>query len=126
MIGPIEIGPYTVGEIPAPIVVTFRNSDGTAMDLSNVAWTARWVYRRHKAGTQGNFTTNDPTLVNNAAAVDHGVGATKGQVTYVWVAADFTNDGDFEGEMWIGNLVNRFASERFTWTTRQAISVPAI
>jgi hypothetical protein len=126
MNGPIAIGPYTVGEVPAPIVVTFRNADGTAMDLSNVAWVARWIYRRHKTGTDGDFNINDPAAITQNATVDHGVGATKGQCTYVWVAADFLTEGDYEGELWIGNSANRFASERFTWTTRPAILVPLI
>lgn len=126
MSGPIAIGPYTVGEIPTPITVTFKNADGTAMDLSNVAWVARWVARRHKGGTSGDFTATDPSSTIANATVDHGTGATKGQVTYVWVGADFITDGDYEGEMWIGNGTNRYASERFRWTTRLAISVPSI
>jgi hypothetical protein len=126
MAGPIPIGPYTVGEIPAPIVVTFRDSLSAALDLSNGAWVGRWIYRQHAPGASGDFQLLEPAAITQLASVDHGTGATKGQVTYIWVAADLSIAGNFEGEMWIGNGINRYASERFTWTVRPAISVPSI
>jgi hypothetical protein len=122
----IPIGPYTVGEIPAPIVVTFKDSTGAALDLSAAGWVGRWIYREHKAGTSGEFSATDPAAVTQTANVDHGGGLTKGQVTYPWVVGDFAAGGDYEGEMWIGNGTNRFASGRFAWTTQPAIAVPAI
>jgi hypothetical protein len=122
----IPIGPYTAGEIPPPIVVTFKDSSGAALDLSAAQWVGKWVSRRHKPGASGEFASDDPAAVTVDAAVNHGTGATKGQVTYTWVAADFATDGNYEGQMWVGNGTNRYASERFTWSTRSAIAVPNI
>lgn len=121
----ITIGPYRKGEIPPPIVVTYKDYLGNALDLSVGTWVARWIYRQHTLSGWPDFTTADPAVVTQTATVLN-QSTNKGQVQYTWVAADFTIAGFFEGEMWVGNGTNRYASVRYLWQTYDAISVPSI
>jgi len=108
----ITLGPYTAGEIPPPIVVTFKDSSGTAIDFSAAGpWAARFVYRSYG----GAFITRTCTAPS----------ASNGAVTYTWVASDMVTAGDYEGEMWVGNGTNRYDSEPLAWQVRPAVAVPA-
>lgn len=95
----LTIGPYTAGEIPEPLVVTFTDADGTAIDLTG--YTARWVYEPRG----GTAVTNNATITTPAA----------GQATYTWVAADLATSGFYNGQMWVGNNTNRYASVIFQY-----------
>jgi hypothetical protein len=121
--GAVTIGPYRSGEIPAPLVVTFRDSANLAIDLT--AYTAKWITQRHAVTGWPDFTAADPAAVTSSATVLN-QSTNKGQVQYTWVAADFTTPGYYEGEMWAGNGANRFASIRFMWIVNAAIAVPSI
>jgi len=106
------LGPYTAGEIPPPLEVDFKKSDGAVIDFSqNGPWTAKFVYRSYG----GAFVTRSAVIV---------AGAT-GAVTYAWIAADFVTPGDFEAEMWVGNGTNRYDSIPFQYTVLPAVAVPA-
>jgi hypothetical protein len=108
----IVIGPFTAGEIPPPLVVTFKDSAGNPIDFSaNGPWVGKFVYRSY-GGAFVTRTTTVPTL-------------NTGAVTYPWVAADMVTPGDFEGECWVGNGTNRYDSEPLSWQTRPAVAVPA-
>lgn len=119
----VTIGPYRQGEIPAPIVVTFKDSSGAAIDLTG--YSAKWIYQRHTMSGWPDFTASDPAVVTQTATVLNQT-TNKGQVSYTFVAADFTTAGYYEGEMWVGNGANRFASIHYIWQTFTAISVPSI
>lgn len=123
-VGALLIGPYRAGEIPPPLVVTFKDSSGLPIDLS-LGYVGRWIYQRHLAAGWPDFTTADPAQVTNIAAVLNQT-TNKGQVSYIWVAADFATAGYYEGEAWVGNGTNRFASIRYMWQTVGAIAIPAI
>ncbi len=117
------IGPYRAGEIPPPIVVTFRDSSNNPIDLTG--YQARWVYQLHAGRGWADFTSSDAAPIVVSATVLNQT-TNKGQVQYAWAAPDFGAPGYFEGEMWAGNGTNRFASVRYLWQTYAAISVPAI
>jgi len=121
--GAVTIGPYRAGEIPPPLVVTFKDSSGAAIDLSG--YVARWIVQRHAVSGWPDFNSADPAQLTNTANVLT-QSTNKGQVQYTWVVADFTTAGFYEGEMWVGNGGNRFASIRYMWQTVTAIAIPAI
>lgn len=108
------IGPYTTGEIPPPLTVTFTDSDGDPIDLDG--YQARWVTRARGSDTEA-------TAV---AVVDPDQQANTGQVTYTWVVGDLDTEGVYRGEMWVGNGTNRYASELFEFDVRAAIATPDI
>jgi hypothetical protein len=109
---PTVIGPYTAGEIPPPLTVNFKKSDGTAIDFSTGGpWAAKFVYRIYG----GVFVTRTCPAPTSAT----------GAVTYIWVAGDFTTPGDVEAEMWVGNGANRYDSIPLAYQIRPAVAVPA-
>lgn len=113
MIANTIIGPYKVGEIPAPIVCTIEDSNGDFIPLGG--FTVDFIYRQADHGS----------VTRSAALVTAG---STGQVQYTWEAGDFTTAGYFEGEFWCGNSTNRYASVTFGWEVLDAVtdSTPAI
>lgn len=108
------IGPYTAGELPPPLVVTFRDSSGATIDFTQGGpFTAKFIYRPYGGAA-----------VTRAA---QGANAIDGTVTYVWVLTDFAVAGDFEAEMWVGNNgTKRYDSIRFAYQVKPAIAIPSI
>lgn len=106
------IGPYVVGEIPAPLEYTFLESDGSAMDLSG--YTAKFVVR----------PVDSDTAVTYAATVS---GPAAGEVTYTWDGTEFQDPGPHWAELWVGNTTNRFASLRLEYSVRASVGpVPSL
>ncbi len=107
------IGPYRQGEIPPPLIVTFRDEIGTVIDLSGYA---------------GRFEVERPdgTLAAPTATILPQSGSSRGQWEYAWVDGDLALRGDYRGEAWVGNGTNRYASVRLVWSVDAAIAVPAI
>lgn len=122
--GAVTIGPYREGEIPPPVVVTFKDANVAAIDLTG--YSARWIYRRHASSGNQTYAATDPAAVTQTATVNADQVGHKGQVTYLWVSADFVTPGDYEGEMWVGNLTNRMSSIRYVWRVNAALAVPSI
>ncbi|PZR71724.1 MAG: hypothetical protein DLM66_00175 [Candidatus Dormiibacter spiritus] len=115
------IGPYRKGEIPPPIVVTFKDYLGNVIDLTGYA--VHFVYRAHTLAGWPDYTTTDPTALDRVGSLLSGP---LGQAQYTWVTADFAGVGFFEGEMWAGNGTNRYSSVRYQWQVYDAILVPSI
>lgn len=107
------LGPYRQGEIPEPLLATFRSASGQPLDLTG--YEARWIMEF----PDGTSATRTATLLAQT-------GATKGQVEYEWDPADLTQRGDYRAEMWVGNSTNRFASIKYVWAAYPAIAVPVI
>lgn len=106
------IGPYVVGEKPAPLEYTFLDSSGSAMDLTG--YTAEFVIRPVD-GTSA--TTHDASITDPAGGV----------VTYTWDGTEFSEPGKHWAEIWVGNTTNRFASLRMEYSVRASVGpVPAI
>lgn len=95
-----ELGPYTEGEIPEPLVVTFTDADGNAIDLTG--YTAKLVHLL----PDGTDTTSAATVTSAAA----------GQVTYTWGATDLAAAGLHKAVVWVGNGGTRkLASKHYTF-----------
>lgn len=106
------LGTYMLGEVPPPLVYTFLDSGGAAVDLSD-GYTARFNYGEH-----------DGAASSAAAAVTDGAA---GQVTYTWTGAEFTTAGQYTAEFWVGNGTTRLASVPITWNVQVPTGpVPAI
>ena len=105
-------------------MVVFQDSNGVAIDLTG--FVARFEYRLHTISSGFAYSAGDPAVVVQTAVVNADQVGHKGEVTYTWVAADFTTAGDYEGECWVGNGSNRYASVKYAWHARAALSVPAI
>lgn len=107
------IGPYTAGEIPAPLEIDYKTAALAAIDFATGGpWSARLTYRIY-GGAWVTRTCTAPSL-------------STGAVTYIWVAADFATAGDYAGAMWVGNAGgNRYASIPLAWQVLPAI-VPAL
>lgn len=104
----VRIGPYTVGEIPAPLVYQFLDADGAAIDLTGYA--ARFAY----AERWGIAVTANAVVT--AAATGH--------VTYTWDGTEFLVPGQYTALFWVGNNTNRFASVRLEYDVQASVGAP--
>jgi hypothetical protein len=110
------IGPYVVGEIPAPLEYQFLDYAGGPINLAG--YTAKF-----QRGERGNTAPFINVVTLNAVITD----AANGKVTYTWVASDFPAPGPYAGMFWVGNGTQRYASLLITWTVCASVGVaPAI
>jgi hypothetical protein len=106
----VNIGPYTVGEKPPPLVYQFLDSAGAPINLTG--YTAKFQYQRTDgAATSVNATVSDPT---------------NGRVTYVWAGTEFSTPGTWWAEIWVGNTTNRLASSRMEARVRAPVGVAPV
>lgn len=101
----IDLGTFTQGEKPVPLVYTFLDGTGAPIDLLN--YDAEMVW----AEEHGTPTSGTATVTDHAA----------GETTYVWTGAEFAAPGTYLADLWVGNGVQRFASERITWKVCAAV-----
>lgn len=107
----IVIGPFIVGEKPAPLEYQFLDANGAPLDLTG--YTAKFVYR--EVDTVG--TTQNASVTDAAA----------GEVTYIWQGIEFPTSGRYTGYIWVGNGINRFASDTIEWRARTSgAPVPSV
>lgn len=104
----VVIGPFVVGEKPAPLIYTFQDSNGNALDITG--YTAKFHYKEQN----GSYVEQAATLVNPT---------TSGQVQYQWTGVEFPTPGHYLAEFWVGNLTQRFASWLIEFDVRAAIGV---
>ena len=102
----IILGPYVVGEEPAPLDYTFLDSAGAPLDLTG--YTA--AFRCREKFTDGVFSA--------AAAIPTG---TDGLVEYTWSGSEFPTSGHYFAELWAGNGTNRFASLRIQFDVAASV-----
>jgi hypothetical protein len=111
---PIEIGPFVTGEIPDPLEYQYLDSNGAGMPITG--YSATFTVREK-------FATL-PTIDAVVAVVSN---AALGKVTYSWVGTEFPTQGRYFSEFWIGNGVQRYASEAIEFDVYDSIgSVPVI
>lgn len=107
------LGPYTTGEKPGAVTITFTDSAGAALNLTGYA--ARLVYRLETSATAS------ATIVILADA------NASGQVTFTPPIPTSGDGGVYVGEAWAGNGTTRLASEPLKWTVRPAAGpIPSI
>lgn len=108
----VTIGPYVVGEKPAPLVYQFLDSAGAPMDLTG--YSVEFHYRR----------SDSPTVTVGAAVLTE---PEAGRVSHVWTGSEFSTPGTWWSEFWVGNGSNRFASARMQAVVRASVgTAPAI
>lgn len=95
---PHNYGTYVVGEIPHPIVHSFRDKDGP-IDLTDFTLLEFRVFGTVVSGT---VTLSD---------------AKNGEVTYTWADGDTDEPGSWMGYLWAGNTAGtqRYASRPIRW-----------
>jgi hypothetical protein len=104
----VDIGPFVVGERPAPLVYQFRDSNNAALNIAG--YTAKFAYKEY----DGPSTTKNATVSSGA----------NGEVTYAWDGTEFAGPGHYQAELWVGNLTQKFASIRIEFDVRVNIAVP--
>lgn len=107
-----ELGPYTVGEIPRPIEVTFLEADGQAIDLSG--FSADFVIQQVEGASADGLGAGAATVEDAAT----------GLTRYLWTAADCAVAGRYRGQMWVGDGSNRLASIEFWWDVLELTPAP--
>jgi hypothetical protein len=111
-----RIGPFVVGEKPAPLTYVFQDANGVPISFLGGGYNARFTTREHWAAA--------PAVDNAAVAVANDA---SGQVTYTWTGAEFPTPGHYHAELWIGNGSNRFASVKLEYDVRAPVgTVPSI
>jgi len=108
----IKLGPYVRGEIQAPLLYTFKDSTGAAIDLTG--YTAKFSCREQ-----------DGAPVLYSAVV--GSPPANGEVVYAWTGVEWPTAGHYLAEFWVGNGINRLASLLMEFDVRTPVgSIPAI
>jgi hypothetical protein len=109
----VGIGPFVVGEIPAPLAYDFQEFDGTVLDLSG--YTVKFYYREKF----------DQTAATRSAVLQPS--ANKGRVVYSWTGTDLVSPGHYSAQFFAGNGVQRYASNLITFDVASAVGpIPAI
>jgi len=107
----VQVGPFVVGEKPAPLLYTFQDSNGAAIDITG--YTAKFLYKER----DGAVATASATVPNPAA----------GQVQYTWTGGEFPGPGHYLSEFWVGNTSQRWCSVLIVFDVRTALGpVPNI
>lgn len=108
---PINLGVFTVGEKPAPLQYSFTDFNGVVINLTG--YTAAFTWRLYGGTGQ-----------TGAATIP---GPLTGTAEHVWSGAEFLVPGSYEGQFWVGNGTNRWASVKIRWTVQTGIgNTPAI
>ena len=107
----LRLGPYTQGEKPPPVELTFTEEDEvTPINLTGFSAKFQW---RETGTEQADATTVDADIT----------GAAAGEVTYDWGDGGTDDVGTFIAQFWVGNGTNRYASKRIEYTVQESVGV---
>lgn len=104
------LGAYTAGEKPERWRHIFADAAGQVIPLTG-GWQAKLAYRVDE-GAQ---------VLRNAVIVG---GGSTGEAEYAWAEVDTATAGHLQGNLWVGNGVNRYAAA-FSMTVEPAAGGPA-
>ena len=110
-----RIGPYTKGEVPRPLDITFKDELDVVLDLTGFTKIAFAI------------EVVDQTVAGLGAGTSSFQGLlTTGVTRYVWDAADLTTAGLYRGQMWVEAVtpLTRYASEVFEWVVEDLTENP--
>lgn len=108
-----SIGIFAKGEKPDPLLVTFTDTGGVALDLTG--FTASCKIEQVDSSTTGLATGT--AVLNNAAG---------GIVQYTFTDADMNTAGLFRLQVWVGNGTRRYASELFEYKVSEDTEAPSL
>lgn len=104
----VAIGPYVIGEKPAPLIYQFLDSAGSPINLAG--FTAKFSYQeRDSAAVTVNATVSD---------------AANGKAQYTFTGSEFSTAGHYRAEMWVGNSTNRYASVDIIFDVAVPVGTP--
>lgn len=112
----VAIGPFVVGEIPAPLEYQFLSNTGIALDITGFIAKFQWAARSNTEDPFINGATEDATISDPL----------NGLVRYTWDGDEFLAPGRYVGMFWVGNNVVRYASVLITWTTCLSVDTPPV
>lgn len=108
-----RIGPYTKGEIPAPLQVTFTDENGTALDLTGYSLTFR-------------LTRVDAAVVTPAGTAEF-TSPSGGVARYTFAAGDLATAGLYRAQFWAsiaGGSPRKYASDIFEFFVETVTEAP--
>ena len=110
----VQLGPFSVGEKPLPLLMTFTDFDGNAIDLDG--YTADFVIEKIDAdeATDSDLGSGTTTIPTPASGITQ----------YAWHENDFQYAGRYQGQMWVGDNTNRLASIEFWWDVVDVTKAP--
>lgn len=104
----ITLGPYVVGEKPAPLEYAFLDANGAPINITG--WTAKFqCQERFGSVFYGNGVISD---------------GPNGKAEYVFTGSEFPTAGTYRAQFWVGNGVNRFASVDIKFNVVSSVGVP--
>lgn len=97
----IVVGVFAQGEIPFPLVHTFRDNNKLPLDIAGWSVTAK----AEGPDEDGSYGTGGVAITDGPS----------GEVTYTWVVDDFTDVGKYSMLLWVTDATNNLASDLITW-----------
>jgi hypothetical protein len=100
-------GPFTAGEVPAPLTYRFLDADGAPLPLDGFQAVFCWAERFDPAAAgQQPAQVTDPD---------------QGEVTYTWSGAELASPGRYTGQLWAWDASNRYASVPISFDSYAAV-----
>lgn len=111
----VRIGPFTTGEIPPLLEITFTDEDGTAISLNGC--TAKFVITCVTEEGMANLGEGNSDIPDPSSS---------GKTTYTWDTNDMSRAGFYRGQMWVGDGQDgrRYASDLYEWWVEDATPKP--
>lgn len=110
----IDLGVYAAGEIPAPLIHTYKDRDKVVIPITG--WTLK--------GFRITGPDGSPSLGVGVYKIEDGP---NGAVRYTWISDDMQTIGAYSGVMWVQNAPTsptlRLASDLFVWEVYDAPGV---
>ena len=110
-----RIGPYTKGEVPRPLDITFKDELDVVLDLTGFTLIGFKI------------EAVDQVVAGLGAGTSEFISPeTAGVTRYTWVAADFVTAGLYRAQMWVEATTPaaRYASEVFEWVVEDLTENP--